>query len=116
MRHRNKGKILDRLKAPREALLRSLATSVILFEKVRTTEAKAKAVKSLVDKLVTLGKKGDVNARRKLAGIVYGENVSRKLIEVIGPRYKERNGGYTRITHIARRVGDGAKVVQIELV
>jgi large subunit ribosomal protein L17 len=116
MRHRKKGKILDRKKAPREALLRNLATSIVLFEKVKTTEAKAKAVKPLVEKAITTSKAGTLAARRNLMKIFYTEQPVKKLLEVLGPRYQERPGGYTRIVKIGPRKGDGAEMVQIELV
>ncbi len=116
MRHRNAGKVLDRKKGPREALLRNLATSVVLFEKVKTTKAKAKAVKPLVEKMITVGKSGSLVARRKLTAFFYGDSAVRKIIEELGPRYKDRRGGYTRITNLGRRQGDGAELVQIELV
>ena len=116
MRHRNKGKILDRKKAPRKALLRNLATNLILYEKIQTTEAKAKAVKPLVEKLVTKGKAGDLHARRELIKVLYVENAVKKVIEELGPRYKERKGGYTRIIKAAPRQGDGARMAIIEFV
>ncbi len=116
MRHRNKGKILDRKVGPRRSLLRSLATSVILLEKVKTTKAKAKAVRPLVEKMITVGKKGGILARRQLAQTVYGSNSVKKVVEELAPRYKDRKGGYTRITNLGQRVGDGAEMVQIELV
>ncbi len=116
MRHRKTTKILDRKKGPREALLRSLATSVVLYEKVKTTKAKAKAVRSVVERLITKAKAGDVNARRQVNRVVYGDNAVKKLVEELGPRYKDRQGGYTRITAIGFREGDGAEMVQIELV
>jgi large subunit ribosomal protein L17 len=116
MRHRKDGKTLDRKKGPRQALLRSLATSVILYEKVKTTKAKAKAVRPTVERLITVAKAGDVNARRKANQVVYGDNAVKKLVEELGPRYKDRQGGYTRITGIGFRQGDGAEMVQIELV
>lgn len=116
MRHRKSGTTLDRKKGPREALLRSLATSVILFEKITTTKAKAKAVRPQVEKLITAGKKGDVTARRTIAKGVYGDNVVKKLVEELGPRYKNRTGGYLRITAIGPRQGDGAEMVRLELV
>lgn len=116
MRHRNTGKILDRKKGPRAALLRNLATSIILFEKVKTTKAKAKAVRPLVERLITKGRPGTVTARRMLVASLYGENAAKKIIEVLSPRYKDRKGGYTRITNLKRREGDGAEIVQIELV
>ena len=116
MRHRKKGTILGREKAPREALLRNLATSVILYEKVKTTEAKAKAVKPLVEKAITSGKKPTIASRRKLMSFFYTEHPVKKIFEVLGPRYQSRAGGYTRIVKIGARKNDGAEMVQIELV
>lgn len=116
MRHHIKGPILDRKKAPREALLRSLAGSVILYEKVKTTEAKAKAVRPLVEKMITVGKTNNLVSKRKLRAFFYTENPVKKILEELGPRFKERKGGYTRIIKIGQRKGDGAQVAQIELV
>ncbi|MEK9151930.1 MAG: 50S ribosomal protein L17 [Patescibacteria group bacterium] len=116
MRHRNSGTILDRKRGPREALLRGLATNIVLYEKIRTTKAKAKAVRPLVEKMITIGKDGTVNARRAVAAVIYGENAVKKVVEEIAPRYKSRVGGYVRITGVGRRQGDGAEMVQIELV
>jgi large subunit ribosomal protein L17 len=116
MRHRNSGTILDRKKGPRESLLRNLATSVILFEKVRTTKAKAKAVRPLVERMITAGKRGGLASRRKLSSFFFSENAAKKVMEELGPRYKNRAGGYTRITNLVRREGDGAEMVQLELV
>ncbi len=116
MRHRNNTKILDRKKGPRELMLRNLAASILMYEKVKTTEAKAKAVKPMVEKLITTAKKGDLTARRKLISVLPQEKAVRKLMEVLGSKYKERNGGYTRIVKMGNRAGDGAKIVQIELV
>jgi len=116
MRHRNKGRVLGKEKAPREALLRNLAASIVLYEKVKTTEAKAKEVRSMVEKAITVGKSSDLHSRRKLEKIFYTDGPVRKIIEVLGPKYKDRKGGYTRITKIGPRQGDAAKMVQIELV
>lgn len=116
MRHRKKGTILGREKAPREALLRNLATSIILFEKIQTTEAKAKAVKSLVEKAITSGKKPTLSSRRKLMSFFYTEHPVKKIFEELAPRYQKRSGGYTRIIKIGARKNDGAQMVQIELV
>lgn len=116
MRHRNKNKILDREKAPREAMLKNLASSIIIYEKVQTTEAKAKVVRSLVEKMITAAKAGDLNARRKLIAALPQPMAVKKAFEVLGPRYKERAGGYSRIIKIGSRRGDGADMVQIELV
>ncbi|MBI4592181.1 50S ribosomal protein L17 [Candidatus Uhrbacteria bacterium] len=116
MRHRKKGVILGREKAPREALLRNLAASVILYEKVTTTEAKAKAVKPFVEKAITSGKTPTLASRRKLIGFFFTEHPVKKIFEVLGPRYQNRAGGYTRIIKLAPRKNDGAEMVQIELV
>jgi large subunit ribosomal protein L17 len=117
MRHRTSGTILDRKKGPREALLRNLATSVILYEKVKTTKAKAKAVRPLVEKMITAGKTGTLVGRRKVSAYLHNnENAAKKVMEVLGPRYKDRKGGYTRLTNLVRRQGDGAEMIQIELV
>ncbi len=116
MRHRKKGKILGREKAPREALLRNLATSVVLYEKVRTTETKAKVIRPIVERLITRGKEPTLSNRRYLHSFFYTEQPVKKILEVLGPRYKDRKGGYTRITRLGRRQGDAAECVQIEFV
>ncbi len=116
MRHRKKGKIIDRKKASRVALLRSLTTSIIIYEKIKTTKAKAKAVKPLIEKMITVGKKNDLTARRQLLKVLYHKKAVKKVLEVLSPRYKERNGGYTRIINLGQRKGDGAEMVQIEFV
>jgi large subunit ribosomal protein L17 len=116
MRHRNKNKILDRQKGPRELMLRNLASSIILYEKVKTTAAKAAAVRPLVGKVITISKVGDLAARRSLLEVLLQKNAVLKAMEVLGVRYKERNGGYTRTIKLGARQGDGASMVQIELV
>lgn len=101
----------------RASLIRNLATSVILFEKVKTTVARAKAVRPVVEDLITKAKTKDAHeAIRQINAIVFDENASRKLIEVLKDRYKERTGGYTRLVKMGRRDGDAAEVVQIQLV
>jgi large subunit ribosomal protein L17 len=116
MRHRNKNKILDRKKGPRELMLRNLASSILLYEKVKTTKAKAAAVRPLVEKIITSAKVGDLNARRGLIKVLLQKNAVKKSLEVLGVRYKNRSGGYTRTTKLGVRQGDGAEIVQIELV
>jgi large subunit ribosomal protein L17 len=116
MRHRVKVKKLDRKKEPREMMLRNLASSILIYEKVKTTETKAKVVKSLVEKMISVSKKGDLNARRKLIEVLPQKMAVKKAMEVLGERYKDREGGYTRIIKLGNRQGDGAKIVQIELV
>lgn len=116
MRHRKKTKVLDRKKAPRKAMLENLAVSIILYEKVKTTEAKAKAVKPLVERLITKGKVKSVHSKQQLTRVLPDKKAVQKVLDVIGPKYKERKGGYTRIIKMGPRKGDGAQVVQIELV
>ncbi|MCX6740361.1 MAG: 50S ribosomal protein L17 [Candidatus Parcubacteria bacterium] len=116
MRHRNVNKILDRKKGPREALLRSLATSLVLYEKIKTTDGKAATIKPIVERLITKGKVNNLASRRYLLAHLYGENAVKKVLEELAPRYKDRKGGYTRIIKISARSGDAAKIVQIEFV
>lgn len=116
MRHRSTKVILDRKIGPRTALLKSLATSLVLYEKVQTTEAKAKALKPLMDKLITTAKKKDLIAKRKLNSYLLEKPAVAKLLTVLVDRFQKRNSGYTRITKLGPRKGDGAKVVQIEFV
>lgn len=116
MRHRKKVKTLSRKKESRQALLRNLATSIVLYEKVKTTRAKARAVKPLVEKMITLGKKNTLASRRKAIEFFYIENPVKKIFDELGPRYKDRQGGYTRLTKAGARRGDAAEMVIIELV
>ena len=116
MRHRVKGKKLGREKAPREMTLRNLVSSILIYEKIKTTTEKAKVARSLVEKAITTAKKGDLSARRKLIALLPQKMAVKKAMEVLGDRYKDRNGGYTRITKLGHREGDGAEIAQIELV
>jgi len=116
MRHRNKNKKLDRTKAPRKLMLKNLASSVIIYEKVKTTEAKAKAVRPLVEKIITSALKGGLPARRELIRLLPQPLAVKKALEVLAVKYQDRRGGYSRIIKLGSRQGDGAKVVQIELV
>jgi large subunit ribosomal protein L17 len=116
MRHRNKNKKLDREKGPREMMLRNLASSVIIYEKVTTTEAKAKVVRSLVEKMITKAKTNTLASQRAIIAVLPQTLAVKKSIEVLGPRYMERVGGYTRLVKVGSRKGDGADLVQIELV
>ena len=116
MRHRNTNKTLSLKKQPREMMLRNLASSVIMYEKVRTTEAKAKIIKPFVEQVITIAKIGDLTARRRLLSILPQTLAVKKLMDVLGARYKERTGGYTRIIKLGQRVGDGASEAMIELV
>ena len=116
MRHRRVGKTLDRNSAARRALLRNLATSVVLYEHVNTTLAKAKAVKPLVEKLITKGKVKSLAARRELLKTLTVESAVNKILEELGPRYATRPGGYTRLIKLNARAGDGAEMAQLQLV
>ncbi len=116
MRHRNKTKILSRKTGPRQALLKNLASSILIYEKVKTTEAKAKVVRSKVEKMITLAKKNNLAGIKALIAALPQKMAVLKAIEVLSVRYKDRVGGYTRIIKLKERPGDGAKMVQIELV
>jgi large subunit ribosomal protein L17 len=96
--------------------MRNLVTSFLEHEQIETTDAKAKELKRLADKMVTLGKRGDLHARRQAMSVLRDESVGKKLFDDIAPRFKERSGGYTRILKIGRRHGDNAPVSLIELV
>ncbi len=100
---------------PRQALLKNQVTSLLKIERLETTEAKAKEVKRLTEKMITLAKRGDLHARRQALGFLMDEDVVTKLFEKIGPRMEARNGGYTRITKLNYRRGDGASMVLLEL-
>ncbi|MBT5016413.1 50S ribosomal protein L17 [Candidatus Peregrinibacteria bacterium] len=122
MRHRSKRRSFGRQTDHQKAMLKNLVTSILLYEKIKTTEAKAKEVAPYVEKLITIakagesGKKPKVNVIRALKAATYDENASRKLLEEIAKRYTDRNSGFTRITHLGPRAGDAAPMVQIELV
>lgn len=115
-RHSYSTRKLGRKSAQRKALMRGLATSVVLYEKVKTTFPKAKEVQPIVEKLITVAKKGDLAAVRKLSAYLYGENAVQKLMKEITLIYKDRNGGYTRIVKTGYRPGDAAPMAVIELV
>jgi large subunit ribosomal protein L17 len=106
----------DRPTDQRLALFRGLVTDLLKHEQIKTTEAKAKAIRGLAEKMITLGKTGDLPARRRVLGYVYDKDVARKVFDDLAPRYKERAGGYTRIVRLGPRLGDGAEIVQLELV
>ncbi len=116
MRHRKLKRKLGRTSAHRENLLRNLATSLFLYEKIITTAAKAKELRKMAERMITLAKRKDLHARRQAAEVIQDERVLKKLFETIGERYHGRNGGYTRITKLEYRVGDGAPLAAVELV
>lgn len=116
MRHRNKKKILSRKKEARKALMRGLVTSLVLYEKINTTKAKAKELRSEMEKIISIGKKQNLTARRMLLQYIYTKKAVSKVLDVLSPQYKERKGGYTRIVPVGSRRGDGAEMVSIEFV
>lgn len=115
MRKLKKGRKLSRKKDQRQALLKLLMRALFLKEKIKTTQAKAKEIKRISEKFITRAKKGDLASRRQLARF-FSNDIVKKLVEEIAPRYKERPGGYTRIIRLAPRKSDGAKIAIIELV
>jgi large subunit ribosomal protein L17 len=116
MRHQLAGRHLGRNTSRRKALFRGLITDLFRHERITTTEAKAKAIRGEAEKLITLAKRGDVHARRVAHQTVLDNDVSSKLFETLGPRYKERPGGYTRMFKLGPRLGDAAPLVILELV
>jgi large subunit ribosomal protein L17 len=98
------------------AMLRNMATSLLVHERIRTTDAKAKELRKVVDRMITLGKRGDLHARRQAAAVVRGPLVTRKLFSELADRFRKVSGGYTRIVKLGLRHGDGAMISLIELV
>jgi large subunit ribosomal protein L17 len=115
MRHRNAGYKLGRNTSHRRALLRNLVTSIILEDRVETTITKAKAARPHVEKLITLGKKGDLHARRQALSYLQTRDAVTRLFDTVAPRYGDRNGGYLRIVRRGFQRGDGAEKAFIEL-
>jgi large subunit ribosomal protein L17 len=116
MRHGNRGRKLGRTWDHRKAMFANMAQSLLKHEQIITTLPKAKELRPIVEKLITLGKRGDLHARRLLIARTRDERTARKLIDVLGPRYKERPGGYVRILKAGFRYGDNAPMAVIELV
>ena len=117
MSHRIDGRKLSRKQGPRLALFKNLTVSVLRYEKIQTTEAKAKEIRPRVERMITLAKRGDLAARRQVIAEFPNEPlVVDKLFHVIAPKYADRTSGYPRIVRIGRRLGDSAEIVQIELV
>jgi large subunit ribosomal protein L17 len=116
MRHRVAGRKLNRNAAQRKALLRGLATELFRHGKLQTTEAKAKSLRPMVEKLITLAKRGDLHARRQAAARLYDPAILQLLFDELADLYQDRPGGYTRIYKLGPRKGDGAPMALIELV
>ena len=115
MRHRVKGRQLSRTASHRRALLKNLASSLIVHDRIVTTEAKAKELRPFVERLITLARRGGLHAQRQVERKIKDRMVSHKLFHEIGPRFSERPGGYTRIVKLGNREGDGARIARIEL-
>lgn len=116
MRHLKSGRQLSRNSSHRWAMMRNMITALLREEKIRTTDPKAKELRRWVERVITLGKRGDLHARRQVLSIVTEKAVVKKLFDIIAPRFKERPGGYTRIMKVGIRRGDAAPVSIIELV
>jgi len=116
MRHRKDHRKLSRTASHRRAVLRNLITALFQYERIETTVAKAKESRRLAERMITFAKRGDLAARRHVARFVMKPDVTHKLFETIAPWYAERNGGYTRIVRIGRRLGDAGETAYLELV
>ncbi len=115
MKHGVAGRKLGRSSGHRRALYRNLVTDILGYEKITTTEAKAKEVCRLAEKMITLGKKGGLNHRRQALAFIFDKKVVDKLFDELAKKYAKRSGGYTRITKLEPRLGDGAPMVRLEL-
>ena len=116
MRHRRSGRALSRSRSHRAALVRNQVTELLRHEAIVTTEAKAKEIRPVAERMITLGRKGTLHARRLAAAVLTDKKVVKRLFDDVGPRFSERPGGYTRITKLGPRRGDGARMAHIELV
>lgn len=116
MRHRVAGRKLGRPTGHRVSMYRNLVTDLLRYEKLVTTEAKAKEVRGMAEKVITLGKDGDLHARRQASAFVTDKKVVKKLFDELAPRYADRPGGYTRVVKLEPRLGDGAAMARLELV
>jgi len=116
MRHQKKGRKIGTSASHRKAILEGLARQAIVHERIQTTEAKAKELRPMLEKVITLGKKGDLHSRRQALAVLGDREIVHKLFAEIGPRYAERDGGYTRILKLGPRQGDAAPMALIELV
>ena len=116
MRHKRKGRKLGRTSSHRKAMFANMAIALFQHEKIKTTEPKSKELRRVAEKLITLAKRGDLHARRLAAKTIHDKEILQKLFDEIGPRYADRNGGYTRIVKLGMRFGDGAPMAIIELI
>ncbi len=115
MRHRKGGRKLGRTGSHRQALLRNMVTSLLEHERIQTTDAKAKELRRVAERMITLGKRGDLHARRQALGVIRSKEVTAKVFDELADRYRERPGGYTRVMKLGQRQGDAAPMSLIEL-
>ena len=116
MRHKVDGRKFDMPTAQRMAMLRNLTTDVLRYGSVQTTEARAKEARRFVDRMVTLGKRGTLHARRQALAFIYDPKVVQRLFDDLAPQYANRPGGYTRVLKLGQRKGDGSRMAKLELV
>lgn len=116
MRHEVAGKKLSKNSSQRKALFKSLINSLIIHEAIKTTETKAKVIRILAEKLITQGKTGTLQARRAIEAFLQNKMVVKKIVDELGPLFKGRSGGFTKIVRLGQRAGDGAMIVRLELV
>jgi large subunit ribosomal protein L17 len=116
MRHRKTGKKLGKTSSHREAMLRNMVTSLLKYEKITTTDAKAKELRKVAEKMITLGKRGDLHARRQALSFVRDKEIVAKLFDELSARYRDLTGGYTRIMKMGNRTGDNAPMSIIEFI
>ncbi len=116
MRHRKSGRKLGRTSAHRKAMLRNMVTSLLDHERIETTDAKAKELRGVAERMITLAKRGDLHARRQALSVIQSKQVTAKLFDELAERFRDRPGGYTRVIKVGTRVGDAAPISIIELV
>jgi large subunit ribosomal protein L17 len=115
MRHRKGHRKLNRSSSHRSALLRNMVTSLLDHERIQTTDAKAKELRGVAERMITLGKRGDLHARRQALSVIRSKEVTAKLFDELATRFRDRRGGYTRVIKVGNRVGDAAPISIIEL-
>ncbi len=116
MRHRARSRKLGRTSAHRKAMYRNMVTSLLEHERIETTDAKAKEVRRIAERMITLGKRGDLHARRRALRVIRSRDVAAKVFDDLAERYRERRGGYTRVLKLRTRVGDAASLSLVELI
>ena len=116
MRHRKSGRKLNRTSAHRKAMMRNMVTSLLDHERIETTDSKAKELRRFADRMITLGKRGDLHARRQALSVIRSKEITAKLFDELAERFRDRPGGYTRVIKLGNRIGDAAPISIIELV